>query len=109
MTGLPLDTCMPEVEDRPRGGELHAAIAKGGGQGHVTVTGRGPSRARASCHGNAVVVVLDSGLTRGERSLVEAGMTDAVLDTRDKLQDTMRGSLVELIEELTACEVRAFM
>jgi uncharacterized protein YbcI len=94
---------------RPRGGELNAAVAKGVVKCHATLTGRGPSRARSFFEANVVVVIVESALNPGERSLAAAGMADTVIQVRRELQQAMRDRLVSLVEELTGCRVEAFM
>jgi uncharacterized protein YbcI len=58
---------------------------------------------------NAVFVVLQDTLTRGERTLVEAGENDAVLDLRRRWQKVMRSSCSRKIEDLTGRKVVGFM
>jgi uncharacterized protein YbcI len=48
----------------------------------ASTTGRGPTQARTTLGDNAVFVVLQDTLTRGERTLVGAGESEAVLDLR---------------------------
>ena len=45
-------------------------------------TGRGPTKARTTLGENAVFVVLQDTLTRGEQTLADAGGGNAVLDLR---------------------------
>ena len=72
-------------------------------------TGRGPTRARTTIDGTTVVVILQDGMTTAERSLVEAGKHDEVLQLRRSFQETMREDLVAVVERLTAARVNAFM
>ena len=72
-------------------------------------TGRGPTKARTTIDGTTVVVILHDGMTKAERSLVEAGKHAEVLQLRRSFQDTMRDDLVAVVERLTACSVQAFM
>jgi uncharacterized protein YbcI len=52
---------------------------------------------------------LQDTLTRGERNLVDAGESDAVLDLRRRWQKVMRGSCSRKIEDLTGRKVVGFM
>ena len=72
-------------------------------------TGRGPTRARTTIDGTTVVVILQDGMTKAERSLVEAGKHAEVLQLRRSFQETMRDDLVAVVERLTAARVNAFM
>ena len=75
----------------------------------AATTGRGPTRARTTFGQDAVFVVLQDTLTKGERTLVEAGEEIAVLDLRRKWQRVMRESCSKRIEELTGRRVVGFM
>src|SRR4051794_14450719 len=72
-------------------------------------TGRGPTKAKTYIHQDLVTVVLQDTLTKGERSLVGDGKTEAVLGTRQLYQETMRISLVETVERITGRTVAAFL
>lgn len=78
---------------------------------HVTheYTGRGPTRARTHLHEDLVTVVLEDGLSKGERSLVRGGRTDAVLEMRLAYQQTMRADFVSGIEAILDRRVAAFL
>jgi len=53
--------------------------------------------------------ILEDTLTKAERSLVQAGREQLVLDTRRAFQSTMRDELVAAVEELSERRVIAFM
>jgi uncharacterized protein YbcI len=72
-------------------------------------TGRGPTKARTYINGDVVTVVLHDTLTKGERSLVNDGLSELVLSTRKAFQSTMRHDLVSGIEEILGREVSAFL
>jgi uncharacterized protein YbcI len=72
-------------------------------------TGRGPTKAKTYIHADLVTVVLQDILTKGERSLVSDGKSEAVLHTRQLFQQTMRSSLVDAVEEIVGRSVTAFM
>jgi uncharacterized protein YbcI len=55
------------------------------------------------------VVILRDSMTKGERSLVEAGKDAEVLQLRRSFQETMRVDLVAVVERLTASNVQVFM
>ena len=58
---------------------------------------------------NVVFVLLPGTLTRGERTLVEAGESEAVLDLRRRWQRIMRSSFTGKIERLTGRKVIGLM
>ena len=72
-------------------------------------TGRGPTKARTTVARDHVVVMLADALTKGERTLVDAGFTDHVLDTRRRYQMAMRADAVRMVEDLTGRSVIGFM
>lgn len=91
------------------GGELNAAIATAVVRVHSRYAGRGPTRAQAFHTRNVVVLLLEDTMTREERSLAAGGKKDTAWHMRRQLQSTMRASLIGAIEELTHCNVVAFM
>jgi uncharacterized protein YbcI len=97
------------AENRLHGGELAAAISTVVVSELASTTGRGPTRAKTTLGENAVFVVLQDTLTRGELNLVEAGESEAVLGLRRLWQSVMQGSCSSAIEELTGRKVVGFM
>jgi uncharacterized protein YbcI len=85
--------------------ELAAAISTAVVHVFSEHTGRGPTKARTTIDGETVVVILQNGMTKGERSLVEAGKEAEVLRLRRNFQETMRTDLVAAVERLTASSV----
>ena len=96
-------------DERPTGGQLAAAISNTVVRHLSEYTGRGPTKARTTIGHNAVFVVLEDTLTRGERSLVENGDQQAVLDLRRRWQSAMRKDVAASVEELTGRAVIGFM
>jgi uncharacterized protein YbcI len=78
-------------------------------QGYTQYVGRGPTKAQAFHRHNYVFVVVQDALTKGERSLAEAGRPEAVLEMRRQLQRAMESDLRESVAYLTGCDVVAFM
>lgn len=71
--------------------------------------GRGPERARTTIRGDTVLVMIEDGLTRPERLLVEHGRGDDVLRMRRALQVAMKDDFVAAVERATERRVIAFM
>jgi len=92
-----------------RRGQLALAISNAVVQELASTTGRGPTQAKTTLGDNGVFVVLQDTLTRGERTLVEAGESKAVLDLRRLWQTVMRESCSRKIEQLTGRKVIGFM
>jgi uncharacterized protein YbcI len=72
-------------------------------------TGRGPTKARTYITDDLVTVVLRDSLTKGERSLVDGGHHDQVLNMRLAFQQTMRHDLVEGVQTILGRTVDAFL
>jgi uncharacterized protein YbcI len=90
-------------------GRVAAAISTAVVHVFAEHTGRGPTRARTTIDGTTVLVILQDGMTKAERSLVDAGKHAEVLQLRRSFQETMRADLVAVVERLTASRVDAFM
>ena len=91
------------------GGELALAISTAVVRALASTTGRGPTKAKTTLGENAVFVVVQDTLTRGERVLVDAGEAKAVLDLRRLWQGVMRNDCSREIEKLTGRAVVGFM
>jgi uncharacterized protein YbcI len=98
-----------EMEARPAAGQLSATIARRVFRVFTRVTGRGPTKARAFFNGNVVVVVLEDALTAIERNLADNGRVEAVKQMRHEVHESMRPSLVGVVEQSTGCSVVALM
>jgi uncharacterized protein YbcI len=93
----------------PAGGSRATAISNMVVRITSEYTGRGPTQARTHESGDVITVILHDTLTKGERALSAAGMTDLVLTTRQAFQRTMRADMTNGIKEITGREVVAFM
>ena len=71
--------------------------------------GRGPIKAKTYVLDNLIVCVLSDGFTAIERTMVEGGEPNRVLDMRRDFQRMMKERYSEMIEELTARKVLAFL
>jgi uncharacterized protein YbcI len=72
-------------------------------------TGRGPTKAKTMISDDLVTVLLADTLTRGERTLVEDGRSERVLQVRHDYQLAMREDLVGIVERQLDRKVAAFM
>jgi uncharacterized protein YbcI len=96
-------------ERNPGDGKLALELSTAIVQRLAATTGRGPTKAKTTLGDNALFVVLEDTLTRGERNLVDAGEADAVLDLRRLWQRVMRSDCTRDVEELTGRKVVGFM
>ena len=72
-------------------------------------TGRGPTKAKTTVTEHMVTILLADTLTTGERTLVDYGHADRVLQARSDFQNAMRDDLVGLVERELDLKVIAFM
>ncbi len=72
-------------------------------------TGRGPTKAKTTIDETVVTILLADTLTTGERTLVDHGHADRVLQVRHDYQTTIRDELVGIVQRELDREVIAFM
>lgn len=72
-------------------------------------TGRGPTQARTTISEDLVTVVLEHGLTKGERRLVEFGSGTQVRAMRHAFQQAMGADMIAGVEQITGRTVLAFL
>jgi uncharacterized protein YbcI len=71
--------------------------------------GRGPIKAKTYVLDNLIVCVLSNGFTAIERTMMEGGEPERVLEMRRDFQRMMKVRYSEMIEELTGRKVLAFL
>ena len=71
--------------------------------------GRGPIKAKTYVLDNLIVCVLSDGFTAIERTMMEGGEPDQVLEMRRGFQRVMKERYTEMIETLTGRKVLAFL
>jgi uncharacterized protein YbcI len=72
-------------------------------------TGRGPTKAKTVISKDMVAILLADTLTTGERTLVDGGHADRVIQLRHDFQLVMRDDLVAIVERQLDRKVVAFM
>jgi uncharacterized protein YbcI len=72
-------------------------------------TGRGPTKAKTGINDSVVTILLADTLTTGERTLVDQGHADRVLQIRYDYQNAMRDDLIGTVERELQRKVIAFM
>jgi uncharacterized protein YbcI len=90
-------------------GRLNADVANEIVRLVAEATGRGATRSRAFVDGDAVVCLLEDGMTRAERTLVDGGRVELMRAQRDALQQLMADRMIECVERLTGRTVRTFI
>ena len=75
---------------------------------HKEYIGHGPTRARTYMSEDVVVCVLRGGFTRAERTLLERGRTEGVLQQRRVVDEALRQPLSDTIERLLGRRVVGF-
>jgi uncharacterized protein YbcI len=75
---------------------------------HKEYIGHGPTKARTYIGEDLVVCVLQGGFSRAERTLLEHGRTDTVINQRQALDATLRQPLTDTIERLVERKVIGF-
>ncbi len=71
--------------------------------------GRGPIKAKTYVLDNLIVCVLSDGFTAIERTMMEGGEPDRVLEMRRDFQRLMKERYSAMIEQLTGRKVLAFL
>jgi uncharacterized protein YbcI len=71
--------------------------------------GRGPIKAKTYVLDNLIVCVLGDGFTAMERTMMERGEPELVLEMRRDFQRMMKVRYSEMIEGLTGSKVLAFL
>lgn len=97
------------TDERPTGGSVSAAISNAIVRITSEYIGRGPTKARTSIRDEMIVVLMQDTLTKAEKTLLDAGQGDFVMETRARFQMTMRDDYVAAVEMLTERKVIAFM
>jgi uncharacterized protein YbcI len=92
------------------GGQLLITLSNGLVGLFREFAGRGPSKCKAHWAGrDLIVVILRGGFTTAEQTLYEAGQGMAVRDSQHALSDVLEMKMTELVQNVTARKVQAFM
>ena len=98
---------MPDAPERQQ--SASTVISNGLSKLHRDYYGRGPNSVRTVFGHDHVVTFLEDIYTPLERTLVEAGETQAVIEVRRAFQRAMRERFVAVVEGATGRTVRAFL
>jgi uncharacterized protein YbcI len=100
---------MSEATPERDRGKLAAAISNAILKIHSEHYGRGASRARTVMGADYVICFLEDIYTPVEKTLIGAGRFEAVKETREAFQETMRDRFSEAVEELVGRKVIGFL
>jgi uncharacterized protein YbcI len=95
--------------DRPKGGELNAAVTSALVGIHTEHLGRGPRSASTFHHGPVLVTLMHDVLAPAEKSLARTNRGDAVKHIRQLYQEAMATDFCAAVERLTGQKVVAFI
>src|SRR5436305_1802400 len=99
-------------------GQPHGAQERGNAAATISNTiaglhrshyGRGPTRTRTVLGSDYVICFLEDVYTTVERTLIDAGRFDAVRDTRNAFQETMRDAFCDAVEGALGRKVIGFL
>lgn len=76
---------------------------------HARLYGRGPTKARSYLHADYAICILEEIFTVAERTLIEAGSSEHVMETRAKFQDAVSEQFISIVEGATGRKVRVFL
>lgn len=98
-----------EHQRPPIDGAMRAAISRAIVRIHAEHYGKGATQAKTYAFENLVVTVLRDVFTTVERTLVDVGRGDTVVQVRATFGATMGRAFVTAIEELTGRTVESYM
>jgi uncharacterized protein YbcI len=90
-------------------GKMLLAVTNGIVGLHHEFYGRGATRGRTIMQENYLVCFLEDIYTKAERTLIDAGKHETVLQARNDFQEAMRTRFSQLVEEITGRRVIAFL
>jgi uncharacterized protein YbcI len=102
-------TSAPAPPARAADGELFDEISRSLVQLYKEHFGKGPTKARTYIADDLVVCLLEGGFWKGEQTLRDHGHGDAVVQSREAFQQTLRTLFVGTIERLVGRKVVGFL
>jgi uncharacterized protein YbcI len=97
------------TDSQPGLGVELAEVTKGMISLHRRFYGKGPTKAKTYAVNDTVICVLEGGFTTVERTLINEGNVEAVLEIRRSFQRTMEGHFTEIVEGALGRKVIAYM
>lgn len=103
-----MDRSDPQESPAARGA-LISQLSREIVQLHARLYGRGPTKARSYLQSDYAVCILEEIFTTAERTLIEAGASEHVSETRRKFQEAVKGEFIGVVERITGRSVRVFL
>jgi len=99
----------PDPQESAARGALISQLSREIVQLHARLYGRGPTKARSYLHSDYAVCILEEIFTTAERTLIGAGASEQVSETRKKFQEAVKDEFIEVVERVTGRRVKVFL
>jgi uncharacterized protein YbcI len=99
----------PNPPESPASGALVSQLSREIVQLHARLYGRGPTKARSYLQDDYAVCILEEIFTTAERTLIGAGSSEHVRETRKKFQEAVKDEFIAVVEQITGRSVRVFL
>ncbi|MDX6610561.1 MAG: hypothetical protein QOF85_2486 [Solirubrobacterales bacterium] len=103
-----MDRSDPQESPAARGA-LISQLSREIVQLHARLYGRGPTKARSYMQNDYAVCILEEIFTTAERTLIGAGASEHVRETRKKFQEAVKDEFVGVVERITGRSVKVFL
>lgn len=103
-----MDRQDPQESSAARGA-LISQLSREVVQLHARLYGRGPTKARSYLQSDYAVCILEEIFTTAERTLIAAGSSEHVSETRKKFQEAVKDEFIEVVERVTGRGVKVFL
>ncbi len=100
----------PDPQESPAArGALVSQLSREIVQLHARLYGRGPTKARSYLQNDYAICILEEIFTTAERTLIGAGSSEHVRETRKKFQEAVKEEFIEVVERVTGRNVKVFL
>lgn len=100
----------PDSQESPAArGALVSQLSREIVQLHARLYGRGPTKARSYLQNDYAVCILEEIFTTAERTLIGAGSSAHVSETRNKFQEAVKDEFIGVVERITGRGVKVFL
>lgn len=103
-----MDRLDPQESPAARGA-LVSQLSREIVQLHARLYGRGPTKARSYLQNDYAVCILEEIFTTAERTLIGAGSSEHVSETRKKFQEAVGDEFIGVVERVTGRSVKVFL
>lgn len=100
----------PDPQESPAArGVLVSQLSREIVQLHARLYGRGPTKARSYLQNDYAICILEEIFTTAERTLIGAGSSEHVRETRKKFQEAVKEEFIDVVERVTGRKVKVFL